>query len=57
MYFVTVYFLQEIQSNINNPWVMVNLVVTYAFVFTVSVLFLLVALAIIEAVCGHGKSL
>jgi xanthine/uracil permease len=55
MYFLTMYFLQEIQNNIDNPWVVVNLVVTYAFIFTVSVLLLLVALAIIEMIADAGK--
>ena len=55
MYFVTTYFLQEIQNNIDNPWVIVNLVVTYAFIFTVSVLFLLVALAVLEMMADAGK--
>jgi len=55
MYFITMYFLQEIQNNINSPWVIVNLVVTYAFIFTVSVLFLLVALAILECIADLGK--
>jgi len=55
MYFVTMYFLQEMQRNINNPWIIVNLVVTYAFIFTVSMLFLLVALAILEMIADAGK--
>lgn len=55
MYFVTMYFLQEIQNNINNPWIMVNLVFVYTFIFVSSVVVLLVALAVIECIADMGK--